>query len=353
MNDQFLHFKRAFHRIMPPFTLPPLSSMPLSHTPPFQHFQKWMKLFSAGVIIYSTYYYLKHNSSMKLKHSFFSYFYHVKKLFSKRIENRSKKNNVALEVKELPEHVKYDGGWYTELDDLKQSLALESASASAPVTAAFTPDASLRETTPRGEIVMYYDPEKKTFNYYSNSKNIPYSTLDAVARKYVCLHKDPSIYIDLRDEIQKGREKRIKKDKDDKLKLERNKNKNGTLPSPKKSLFAAFKKYKTGQTGQIGKRNALASVPVPVPTSINNCHGNIKVEDLVIIKNNINKFIYKGTLEQYDFDLKCYKDKQQSRQTFQPDNENRFDNSDAADYVRLTHEKQDLSYAEFKKKYSH
>lgn len=349
MNDQFLHFKRAFHRIVPPFTFP---SIPLSHTPPFQHFQKWTKLFSAGVIIYSTYYYLKHKSSMKLKYSFFSYFYHIKKLFSKRIENRSKKNNVALNVKELPEHMKYDGGWYTELDDLKQSLALESASASAsaPVTAAavFTPDASLHETTPRGEIVMHYDAEKKTFNYYSNSKNIPYSTLDAVARKYVCLHKDPSIYIDLRDEIQKGREKCIKKDKDDKLKLERSKNKNGTLPSPKKSLFAAFKNYKTGQTGQ---RNALASVPVP--TSINNCNGNIKVEDLVVIKNNINKFIYKGTLEQYDFDLKCYKDKQQSCQTFQPENENRFDNSDAADYVRLTHEKQDLSYADFKKKYSH
>ena len=360
MNDQFLHFKRAFHRIMPPFTLPPLS---LSHTPPFQHFQKWMKLFSAGVIIYSTYYYLKHNSSMKLKYSFFSYFYHIKKLFSKRIENRSKKNNVALEVKELPEHVKYDGGWYTELDDLKQSLVSESesesesasasASASIPVTAVFTPDASLREITPRGEIVMYYDAEKKTFNYYSNSKNIPYSTLDAVARKYVCLHKDPSIYIDLRDEIQKGREKRIRKDKDDKLKLEINKNKNGILPSPKKSLFAAFKNYKTGQTGQTGQRNALASVPVPVPKSLNNCDGNIKVEELVVIKNNINKFIYKGTLEQYDFDLKCYKDKQQSRQTFQPDNENRVDNSSDADYIRLTHEKQDLSYADFKKRYSH
>lgn len=369
MSEHFLHFKKAFHRIMPPITFPsfsPASHAKLSET--LNLHSKWVKLFSAGIIIYSGYYYLKRTSC--IKYSFFSYFYHIKTLFSQRIRNTStetNKNNVALEVKELPEHVKYDGGWYAELDDLKQSLT--STSAPVSVTAVFSTDACLtplRETTPRGEIVMYYDAEKKTFNYYSNSKNIPYSTLDAVARKYVCLHKDPSIYIDIRDEIQKGREKCIKKVKHDKLKLEKNKNKNGILSSAKKSLFAAFKNYKTGQTGQRS---------VPVPKSLHNYDGNVKVEELVVIKDNINKFIYKGTLEQYEFDLKTYKNQHQPRQqdhidnNFQSENENSFENGKSdhtnddnddgiqrngdCDYFRLSHEKADLSYADFKKKYSH
>lgn len=358
MNEHFLHFKKAFHRMMPPVTFPSFS--PISHATLSQHLNlhsKWIKLFSVGVIIYSSYHYLKHTSSSR--HSFFSYFYHIKMLFSKRIRNTSaetSKNNIALEVKEFPEHVKYDNGWYVELDDLKQSLA----STSAPVTAVFNAETPLRETTPRGEIVMYYDIEKKTFNYYSNSKNIPYSTLDAVARKYVCLHKDPSIYIDIRDEIQKGREKCIKKDKDEKLKLERNKNKYGILSSAKKSLFAAFKNYKTGKTGQRS---------VPVPKSLNNYDGNVKVEEFVIIKDNINKFIYKGTLEQYESDLKSHhnnKHHQPHQQdhinnNVQSENENSFDHktnddgiqrSGDCDYFRLHHEKEDLSYADFKKKYN-
>jgi len=361
MSEHFLHFKKAFHRMMSSMTFPSFS--PMSHATLSQHlnlYSKWVKLFSAGVIIYSGYYYFKRTSS--IQYSFFSYFYHIKTLFLKRIRNTStetKKNNVALEVKELPEHVKYDNGWYTELDNLKHSVAFASA---APVTAVFNADAPLRETTPRGEIIMYYDAEKKTFNYYSNSKNIPYSTLDAVARKYVCLHKDPSIYIDIRDEIQKGHEKCIKKVKHDKLKLERNKN--GILSSAKKSLFAAFKNYKTGQTGK---------KCVPVPKSLNNCDGNVKVEEFVVIKDNINKFIYKGTLEQYESDLKSYKNKHQPHQqdhinnNFQSENENSFggdtnDNtnndgdihrSGDCDYFRLRHEKEDLSYADFKKKYNH
>jgi hypothetical protein len=205
----------------------------------------------------------------------------------------------------------------------------------------------LRETTPRGEIVMYYDAKTKSFNYYSNSKNIPYSTLDAVARKYVCLHKDPSIYIDIRDEVQKGVEKRLKKDKDIKSKLERskdNKDNNNTnggiISSAKKSLFAAFKNYKTG-------RNA--------PKSLHNYHGKVTVEEFVVIKDNINKFVYKGTLEQYDVDVKYYNNKQQSHFGSVHDNAGDADDEGRADNSvsdKLKHEKEALSYADFKKKYN-
>ena len=354
MSEHFLKFKKAFHQSMPQM---PQMKFPTFPKPMFdklndfggiQH-SKWIQLFSSGIIIYSAYFYLKRTPKYnEARLSFFSFFCHFKKLFLRSIANgcreKETQKNVSLKVKELPEHVKYDNGWFDELDELKKSLT--STSALAPASA-LENDAlldPLRETTPRGEIVVYYDAKTKSFNYYSNSKNIPYSTLDAVARKYVCLHKDPSIYVDIRDEVQKGREKLLKKDKDNKLKLERNKdntnNGGGMITSAKKSLFAAFKNYKTG-------RNA--------PKSLHNYDGKVTVEEFVVIKDNINKFVYKGTLEQYDVDVKSYNNKQQSHfGTIHDDAdvELEHDKNDDDNILKLNREKEALSYADFKKKYN-
>ena len=348
MSERFLKFKKAFHQSMPQM---PQMKFPTFLKPMFGKLNdfnriKWIQLFSSGVIIYSAYYYLKRTPKYsEARLSFSSFFYHFKKLFTRSIANRCRKKetqkNVSLEVKELPEHVKYDNGWFDELDELKTLFTSTSASASASASA-LGDDAlldPLRETTPRGEIVVYYDAKTKSFNYYSNSKNIPYSTLDAVARKYVCLHRDPSIYIDIRDEVKKGREKLLKKNKDNKLKLERNKynNNNGMISSAKKSLFAAFKNYKTG-------RNA--------PKSIHNYDGKVTVEEFVVIKDNINKFMYKGTIEQYDVDVKYHNNKQQSH--FGTIRDDADDDGDADNILHdeLKHEKEALSYADFKKKYN-
>ena len=285
----------------------------------------------------------------QLQLPFFSFCYRIKKLFSrpniKHVENKKH----APEVKELSEHVKYDNGWFDDLDELKKSLFPQLLpSTLLPSLPSFSPGVSLRETTPRGEIVMYYDAETKSFNYYSNSKNIPYSTLDAVARKYVCLYNVPSIYIDIRDEVQKGREKLSKKENALKTeKNERDKNKSANSSSEKKSLFAAFKNYKTG-------RNA--------PKSLHNYNGNVKVEEFVVLKNNINKFVYKGTLEQCDADLKSHADQQRTHEdtTLNAASASASSlikdgggGSDIIDNLKLIYEKQDLSYADFKKKYNH
>jgi hypothetical protein len=324
--NEFLKFKKAFNNFM----TQPLIQNATSYT-------KWIKVFSAGVIMYSGYYYLKRKSMQNSTlYSFSSYYYHIKKLFSEskyRVcngssEKETQKSNISLEVKELPEHVKYDGGWYNELDDLKQLNSQNS-------TVVKYGDANfIRESTPRGEIIMYYDSETKSFHYYSNSKNIPYSTLDAVARKYVCLNKDPSIYVDIRDEVQKGRERCLKRES----KIEKHKSESGIISSAKKSLFAAFKNYKTG-------RNAVKSL------------FNEKKE-IVVIKDNINKFVYKGTLEQYDADLKhrkhCEHIKIKAMEAVDCDEGDREDvKKKVEDHLKLHHEKQDLSYSEFKQKYNY
>lgn len=371
MSEHFLNFKKAFHQSMvssmqqmpqmPQMKFPEFSKRMFGKLNNFGSIQcsKWMKVFSTGIIIYSAYFYLKRAPKYnQIQHSFSSYFRRVKKLFLQSIANglyreKETQKNITFKVKELPEHVKYDGGWFNELDELKRRSSDDPPFIFSKDHALLDP---LRETTPRGEIVVYYCAETRSFNYYSNSKNIPYSTLDAVARKYVCLHKDPSIYIDIRDEVQKGREKVLKKNKDNNSKLERdyrNKNENGFLSSTKKSLFATFKNYKTG-------RNA--------PKSIHNYDGKVKIEEFedAAIKDNINKFIYKGTLEQYDVDAAFF-NKQDKRQ---PDVLKEGDGEDGtncdvvgniceivavdndannADYLKIKNEKEFLSYAAFKK----
>ena len=361
-REHFLHFRNAYLYSSSTTT----SNARFNFTSLFgkvsnfsnQH-SKWIKVFSSGIIIFSSYYYFKRccNKSIsinwnwpQLQLPFFSFCYRIKKLFLRPNIKYVENNKHVPEVKELSEHVKYDNGWFDELDELKKSLLpslLPSSSLLPALLPEFSPGVSLRETTPRGEIVMYYDAETKSFSYYSNSKNIPYSTLDAVARKYVCLYNVPSIYIDIRDEVQKGREKLSKKENALKMeKNERDKNKSANSSSEKKSLFAAFKNYKTG-------RNA--------PKSLHNYNGNVKVEEFVVLKNNINKFVYKGTLDQCDADLKSHADQQQrahertlnaavASYSLIKDCEN---GSGVIDNFKLIYEKQDLSYADFKKKYNH
>jgi hypothetical protein len=54
----------------------------------------------------------------------------------------------------------------------------------------------LFETTPRGNIIMFYDPYKLGFNYYCDSNGIPYNILNAVAMKYVLTFYCRDFFVD-------------------------------------------------------------------------------------------------------------------------------------------------------------
>lgn len=326
MSEHFLHFKKAFHT---------LSFHERIAVPSNIHYSKWFKIVSAGFIIYSGYCYLK-----RIQPPLHVRF--LKNLFSWTLKKNNKNNkicnaNIELQVKEIPEYAKYDGGWYADLDEMKQSESDNIVTAS---SAALDP---IREITPRGEIIMCYDAETKSFNYYSNNKNIPYSTLDAVARKYVCLHKVPSIYIDIRDEIQKGHEKNIKKEK--KMKLNGS-GKSSSSSSPlKKKLFAVFKNYKTGT----GTTAAPASLDLKdhKTKSINKNETDGGKE--IVLKENVNKFIYKGLVEEYDADLKLKQLK--SQQEYNENlNSNANSNNECVDGCEKGASK-NLSYSDFKNKH--
>ena len=331
MSEHFLHFKKAFRTLSFPERIAVPSNI---------HYSKWFKIISTGFIIYSGYCYLKCTPLNKNQSPLHVRF--LKNLFSWTLKKNNKNNkicntnaNIELQVKEIPEYSKYDGGWYADLDEMKQSESDNIVTAS---SAALDP---IREITPRGEIIMCYDAETKSFNYYSNNKNIPYSTLDAVARKYVCLHKVPSIYIDIRDEIQKGHEKNIKKEK--KMKSEDKKSSSSSSPL-KKKLFAVFKNYKTGT----GTTAAQKSLDLKNPKSITN-KNETDVGKEIVLKENVNKFIYKGLVEEYDADLKLKQLK--SQQEYNENlNSNANSNNECVDGCEKGASK-NLSYSDFKNKH--
>lgn len=173
-----------------------------------------------------------------------------------KFKNKNNKNNKVAAVPD--EFVKYDNSFYAELDELKKQPEC---------TTETEPCASIREVTPRGEILMYYDKPTSAFFYYSNHNNLPYRTLDAVARKYVCEYRLPSIYVDIRDEIKKGYEKSCS-----------NISNTNVDTKTQSSIFAEFKNYKKGTKG--------------------NGNGNGNGTSFVF-KENINKFIFKGRIDDF------------------------------------------------------
>ena len=49
-------------------------------------------------------------------------------------------------------------------------------------------DCKLDAETPAGRVIMSYDEDAKSFTYYTDSKNVPFKYLDAMAREFAVKH---------------------------------------------------------------------------------------------------------------------------------------------------------------------
>jgi hypothetical protein len=117
------------------------------------------------------------------------------------------------------------------------------------------------ETTPLGNVLMFYNHNKQTFDYYSDV-TIPYRFLETVARKYVITYNYRPLYIDMDEEL-KNYEKKLEeeeKEKENKKAATNNENEsnkgnendNSEKDSKRKNVFAKFKSYnKEAGTGKI------------------------------------------------------------------------------------------------------
>ena len=133
----------------------------------------------------------------------------------------------------------------------------------------------LIETTPIGNVLMYYDPDYEYFKYYSNSKEIPYKTLEAVAKKYVITNDCKQIYNDMSEEIARQEDRKTSESSE----------KEDEKEEPKEeSVFANLKTYNVKNNKRVDSGN-------------------------VFIKEKINVYKYGGRIEEYTIIKKPEKEK--------------------------------------------
>jgi len=125
----------------------------------------------------------------------------------------------------------------------------------------------LREITPNEvEVIMCYDNDSETFNYWSDSKNVKFFTLDAVAQKYSIDNLCKELCVDYKKEydkaLKKFEEKQNKENKENKENEENDENKeNDENDENKKSVFAKFKSYNTVNKETTSDENDSAIIP--------------------------------------------------------------------------------------------
>lgn len=102
------------------------------------------------------------------------------------------------------------------------------------------------EDTPDGKVAMSYDHTCRKFIYYAD-KNILFKYLETVSRKYAIVHDCDKIYVDIANELYKGKVKLLdefKKDAEDAA---------NKVNTNSKSVFANFKSYNSKGTNTQGK----------------------------------------------------------------------------------------------------
>jgi len=160
----------------------------------------------------------------------------------------------------------------------------------------------LLEKTPTGNVIMFYNNSKESFEYYSDS-TVPYRYLETIARKYVVTFKCKNIYIDMNKELKKYEDKckekqekieenRIIKEKEDTKKLEE-----GKEICNKKSVFAKFKTYnKEAGSGKIN----TAPPPKNSMPNINSKNNNNNDNTIQLLKEKSNRFTCMGKFANYN-----------------------------------------------------
>jgi hypothetical protein len=127
------------------------------------------------------------------------------------------------------------------------------------------------EYTPNGNVIMFFDNDKKSFQYYSDF-NIPYSYLESVSKKYCIVYKN-SIFRNLKMDIDVNNEFALIKNKSSR---------------PKSKSFATLKTYNNG----CAKPSNGNGIPIQ-PTH--------KGGEVKIIQKDIVRYTHLGKLSNFSF----------------------------------------------------
>ena len=109
----------------------------------------------------------------------------------------------------------------------------------------------LMENTPRGNVMMFFNPYLLSYHYYSDEQIIPYKILEQVATKYVVMYRCKDFFIDV--EKRPGNKiLEVLQKEEDSLKSKKMKVNDITkcvnIQSESKDVFAALKDYRSEAT---------------------------------------------------------------------------------------------------------
>jgi len=149
---------------------------------------------------------------------------------------------------------------------------------------------SLIETTPMGDVLMFYDQDYEYFKYYSDKKEVSYKILETVAKKYVITNDCKQIYTDMNDEIMRQQEK----------------NKGEAETSEAETSEAETSEAETGEA-ETGEPNEVSVFATLKTYNVKGNKGNDSQN--VYIKEKINIYKYGGRIEEYTLIKNSAKDK--------------------------------------------
>ena len=112
----------------------------------------------------------------------------------------------------------------------------------------------VRENTPEGEIIMYYNNNTQSYFYYTDIRNVSYKILDAVARCYAVTYNVKQVCVNYKEVWEKAKIEALQQQEKDKEEKSEEKEKIKV-----KSVFADFKDYnrKTHSHASIKRRRYL------------------------------------------------------------------------------------------------
>jgi hypothetical protein len=117
------------------------------------------------------------------------------------------------------------------------------------------------EFTPRGNVIVYYNPYKHAFMYYSDENSIPYNIMQYVAKKYAVMFRCRNFFIDP-DMFPNNPILEVMKKEEESLKVKSKKVNDITklidkdLNMNNKDIFATLKDYKPALASANGKPSA-------------------------------------------------------------------------------------------------
>ena len=111
------------------------------------------------------------------------------------ISEEIKEEEYKREAREIKQQkVKYGQKWFDELEALEDRVLTSEELVGLR-------EKTLRDNTPEGDVIMFYNSNTESFWYYSDNKNISNRTLDAMARNYSVTHNCKQVCINHRQEI--------------------------------------------------------------------------------------------------------------------------------------------------------